>query len=89
GSSEYDGTSPLIVNYGSTAWNTGATDFATNAVIASSYALTAMLHRGGQSMVGAMPNLVMASEMFTEFKNSFRENNRQMMPFKDGDLGYP
>jgi hypothetical protein len=77
------------VNYGSTAWNTAATDFATNAVIAASYALTAMLHRGGQSMVGAMPNMVMASEMFTEFKNSFRENNRQMMPFKDGDLGYP
>jgi|694.fasta_scaffold00458_69 hypothetical protein len=89
GSSEYDGTSPLIVNYASTAWQTSATDWASNAIAATSYAQTAMLHRGGQSMVGAMPNVVMASEMFTEFKNSFRENNRQMMPFRDGDLGYP
>lgn len=89
GSSEYDGTSPLIVNYASTAWDTGSTDWATNAIAATSYAQTAMLHRGGQSMVGALPNVTMSSDMFTEFKNSFRENNRQMMPFTDGDLGYP
>lgn len=89
GSSEYDGTTPLVVNYASTAWDTGATDWATNAIAATSYAQTAMLHRGGQSMVGAPSQVVMASEMFTEFKNSFRENNRQIMPFKDGDLGYP
>ena len=89
GSSEYDGTSPVIVNYASTAWGTGATDWATNAVAATSYAQTAMLHRGGQSMVGAQPNVCMASEMFTDFKNSFRENNRQIMPFRDGDLGFP
>lgn len=89
GSSEYDGTTPVIVNYASTAWETAATDWATNAIAATSYAQTAMLHRGGQSMTGAPPNVTMASEMFTEFKNSFRENNRQIMPFRDGDLGYP
>jgi hypothetical protein len=89
GSSEYDGTSPLIVNYAATGWGTGATDWATNAVAATSYAQTAMLHRGGSSMVGAKTQVAMASEMFTDFKNSFRENNRQIMPFTDGDLGYP
>lgn len=89
GSSEYDGTTPLIVNYASTSWGTGATDWGTNAVQAASYAQSAMLHRGGQSMVGAMPQIVMASEMFPELKESFRENNRQIMPFRDGDLGYP
>lgn len=88
GSPEYDGTSPLIVNYASSAWGTGATDWGTNAIAATSYAQTALLHRGGQSMTGAPVQCVMASEMFTEFKNSFRENNRQIMPFKDGDLGY-
>jgi len=89
GSSEYDGTSPLIVNYAATGWGTGATDWASNAIQATSYAQTALLHRGGQSMVGAPTQVAMASEMFTQFKNSFRENNRQIMPFKDGDLGYP
>lgn len=89
GSPEYDGTSPLIVNYASTAWDTGSTAWGINAIAATSWAQTAMLHRGGQSMVGAKPQVVMASEMFTEFKNSFRENQRQMMPFTDGDLGFP
>lgn len=88
GSSEYDATTPLIVNYASSAWDTGSGDWGVNAIAATSWAQTAMLHRGGQSMVGAMPNCVMASEMFTEFKNSFRENNRQIMPWRDGDLGY-
>ena len=89
GTSDYDGTSPLIVNYGASNWGTAATTWRANAIAATSYAQTAMLHRGGQSMVGAMPQVTMASEMFTEFKDSFRENNRQMMPFRDGDLGYP
>jgi hypothetical protein len=89
GSSEYDGTTPLVVNYASTAWGTSQTDWASNAIAATSWAQTAMLHRGGQSMNGAKPNVVQASEMFTDFKNSFRENNRQIMPFSDGDLGYP
>lgn len=89
GSSEYDGTSPLIVNYSSTAFQTGATDWGTNAVPAASYAMTAMLHRGGQSMNGAPIQVGMASELFTQMKDSFRQNNRQIMPFTDGDLGFP
>jgi len=89
GSPEYDGTTPLIINYASTGWGTGATDWGTNAVAATSYAQTAMLHRGGQSMVGAPVNVTMASEMFTDMKYSFRQNNRQVMPFRDGDLGFP
>ena len=40
-------------------------------------------------MVGAVPNVVMASDMFPDFKQSFRAGNRQIMPFTDGDLGYP
>jgi len=89
GSPEYDGTSPLIINYASTAWGTSSTTWAKNAVAAVAYAQTAMLHRGGQSMVGAQPQVSMASAMFPDFKNSFRENNRQIMPWRDGDLGYP
>jgi hypothetical protein len=89
GSPEYDGTSPLIVNYASTSWQTGATDWATNAVAATSWAQTALLHRGGQSMTGAPAQCVMSSDMFTNFKQSFRENNRQIMPYTSGDLGYP
>ncbi len=88
GSPEYDGTTPLVVNYASSAWGTGDTGWAANAIAATSYAQTAMLHRGGTSMTGAPANVVMASEMFTEFKNSFRDNNRQIMPYKDGDLGF-
>lgn len=89
GNAEYDGTSPLVVNYASTAWGTGGTSWALNAIAATSWAQTALLHRGGQSMVGAPAQCVMASDMFTDFKNSFRDNNRQIMPYTDGDLGYP
>lgn len=89
GSPEYDGTSPLIVNYASTAWDTSSVLWKDNAVKATSYAQAAMLHRAGQSMVGAPPQITMASEMFVEMKDSFRINNRQTMPFRDGDLGFP
>lgn len=89
GSSEYDGTTPLIINYASTSWPATGTAWSDNAISATSYAQTAMLHRGGQSMVGAPCQVAMASEMFTQFKDSFRTNNRQLMPFTDGDLGYP
>lgn len=89
GSTEYDATTPLIVNYAANSWGTAATTWAANAIAATSYAQSAMLSRGGQSMVGAMPQVVMASDMFPDFKNSFRTNNRQIMPFRDGDLGYP
>lgn len=89
GSPEYDGTSPLIINYGSTAWGTGGSTWKLNAVAAASFAMTAMLHRGGQSMTGAPIQCTMASEMFVDLKESFRANNRQIMPFRDGDLGFP
>lgn len=89
GSPEYDGTSPLIVNYASTAWDTSSALWRDNAVAATSFAQTAMAHRGGQSMVGAPMQCCMASEMFVELKESFRANNRQIMPFRDGDLGFP
>jgi len=89
GSSEYDGTSPLIVNYGSSAWGTSSALWKDNAVAATSFAQVAMLHRGGQSLVGAPPQCVMASEMFVDMKDSFRVNNRQVMPYRDGDLGFP
>jgi hypothetical protein len=31
----------------------------------------------------------MASEMFIALKHSFRSQNRQLMPYRDGDLGFP
>ena len=89
GSPEYDGTSPLIINYGPNIWGNGGTGFAKNIVSAASYAMTAMLHRGGQSMIGAPPQVAMSSNLFPAFKDGFRANNRQIMPWKDGDLGYP
>ena len=89
GNPEYDGTSGLIINYASPSWGTGSTTWGQNAVAATSWAQTAALHRGGTSMVGAPMNVVMASEMFTDMKQSFRDNNRQIMPWTDGDLGYP
>lgn len=89
GTSEYDATSPLIVNYGSTAWGTGGTTWATNAVEAVSFAQTAMIHRGGQSLNGAPPMVVMSSEMMPDLKANFRDKNRQIMPYTNGDLGFP
>lgn len=89
GSSEYDGTSPLIVNYGSTQFS-GTATWKANAVQAASFAATALNHRAGYSNGGGAPGMCcMASEMFVDLKESFRANNRQVMPFTDGDLGYP
>jgi hypothetical protein len=88
GSPEYDGTSPLIINTTSTAWTGSAGTWKTAGVIAANYAKTALMHRAGQSMSSAPVQCVTASEMFADMKDSFRSNNRQIMPFTDGDLGY-
>ena len=90
GSPEYDGTAPTIWNYSSSAWGTGETDWETNAVRCIAECATAMQHRGGyRNNAGAPLVCVMSSEMFVALKNSFRQFNRQMMPWQDGDLGFP
>ena len=90
GSPEYDGTAPLIYNYASSAWGTSSTSWEDNAVRATAEAATAMTHRGGYANSGGAPIVcVTASELFVALKNSFRSTNRQMMPYRDGDLGFP
>lgn len=89
GSSEYDGTAPIVWNYASTQHSSTAT-WEANGVRATTEAATAMVHRGGWTNAGGAPMIcVMSSEMFIALKHSFRELNRQLVPFTDGDLGFP
>lgn len=90
GTPEYDGTAPLVFNYASSAFGTDSTSWEDNAVRCTTEAATAMVHRGGFSNTGGAPLIcVMASEMFVALKHSFRQLNRQTVPFQDGDLGFP
>jgi hypothetical protein len=90
GSSEYDGTAPMVWNYSSSQFGTGSTLWEDNAVRCTTEAATAMTHRGGFANPGGAPLVcVMASEMFIALKHSFRQLNRQMVPFTDGDFGFP
>lgn len=90
GSPEYDGTSPMIWNYASSAFGTSSTSWEDNAVRCTTEAATAMIHRGGWTNSGGAPLVcVMSSEMFIALKHSFRTLNRQIVPFTDGDLGFP
>lgn len=90
GSAEYDGTAPMIWNYSSSQFGTGSTAWEDNAVRCTTEAATAMTHRGGFANPGGAPLVcVMASEMFIALKHSFRQLNRQMVPFTDGDFGFP
>lgn len=89
GSPEYDGVTPVVWNYASTQYSATAT-WEANCVEVIADAVTAMGHRGGYTNKGGAPLvIVMASEMFVALKNSFRANNRQIMPWRDGDLGFP
>ena len=90
GSPEYDGTAPLIVNYSSSQFGTGETDWETNGVRAIAEAQTMLTHRAGFQNSGGAPLVcVMSSDMFVQLKNSFRAQNRHIMPWKDGDFGFP
>lgn len=89
GDSTYDGTAPMIWNYASTQFSATPT-WEANGVRCVTEAATAMVHRGGWVNSGGAPIVcVMASEMFIALKHSFRELNRQLVPFTDGDLGFP
>jgi hypothetical protein len=90
GSSEYDGTSSMTWNYASSQFGTSSTTWEDNAVRCVTEAATALVHRGGYANGGGAPLVcVMASEMFIALKHSFRSQNRQLMPYRDGDLGFP
>jgi hypothetical protein len=90
GSSEYDGTSSMTWNYSSSQFGTSSTTWEDNAVRCVTEAATALVHRGGYANGGGAPLVcVMASEMFIALKHSFRSQNRQLMPYRDGDLGFP
>lgn len=88
GSSDYDGTAPMIWNYASTQFSSTAT-WEANAVRCVTEAQTAMVHRGGWANAGGAPMIcVCSSSMFLQLKHSFREQQRIMVPYTDGDLGF-
>ncbi len=89
GDPEYDAVTPVVWNYSSSQYS-ASTTWEANCVEVIADAVTAMGHRGGYMNKGGAPLvIVMASEMFVALKNSFRANNRQIMPWRDGDLGFP
>jgi hypothetical protein len=89
GDPSYDGISPVVWNYSSSQYS-ATTTWAANCVNVIADAVTVMNHRGGYSNKGGAPIvIVMSSDMFVVLKNTFRANQRQIMPWTDGDLGFP
>lgn len=90
GRSEYDAMSPLIWNYTSTAWGTGATTWEANCERVVTEATAAMMHRSGLMNNNGAPFVnVLAGDLFISLKHKFRDRHRILTPFKDGDVGFP
>lgn len=90
GSSEYDFTSPLLVNDGSSNWASGNT-FDANAEEVVRYYCTAQYHRGGHVIDSSAPlTLLMGVRKYRQFLEYFSARNHQFIPIPDAvDLGFP
>lgn len=87
GSSEYDFLSAKLVNYSSTAWNTGSTTWEANAWRVISQTIAWLTTTGGDD---GMPNLIpLASDLFQGYKDSQEAKLRINVPHKESnDLGF-
>lgn len=87
GSSEYDYLAPKLVNWSSTAWGTGSTDWEANAWRVISQTITWLTLTGGAD---GQPTLFpMAGNLFQGYKNSQYARTRINIPHKESqDLGF-
>jgi len=87
GDSEYDYWAPKLVNWSSTGWNTGATDFETNCWRVIGQTITWLTIQGGDD---GMPEIcLLAPNLFQAYKNHEEAIRRINIPHKTAnDLGF-
>lgn len=87
GDTEYDYLAPKLINWSSTGWNTGATDWETNCWRVIGQGITWLSIQGGDE---GMPEIcVLASNLFQGYKNHEEAVRRINIPHKvANDLGF-
>ena len=87
GDVEYDYLAPKLVNWSSTGWNTGATDWETNCWRVIGQTITWLTIQGGDE---GMPEIcILASNLFQGYKNHEEAVRRINIPHKTAnDLGF-
>lgn len=90
GSEEFDFLSPLLVNYLSSAWETGSR-WILNCEEVLRFAMDVQQNRGATlEDTNAPPLALMGRRMFTEFKEYFSNRNQQQVQIPEAvDLGFP
>lgn len=87
GSTEYDYIAPKLVNYGSSSWNTGSSEWEDNCEKVLRAANQWCRRLGGDD--GAPMCHMLATELFTGFQNFMSARNRNIIPHKEAeDLGF-
>lgn len=89
GSSEYDYLSPLLVNWGSSAWTT-AGSWTDNCNEVIRFASTVMRSRNGYMNADGLPMInMLAPNLYEDAENFFDDRFRIIQPYTNGDLGFP
>ena len=90
GSSEYDATSPLLVNTSSTAWNTGSTEFRDNCEAAMRFARIAQVARGAKGEDSRTPFMHMfSSDLMADFLEHWSPKTRLLASHSESErLGF-
>ncbi len=88
GDTEYDYFSPLLVNWGSSAWTT-AGNWSDNCNEVIRFASTVMRSRNGYMNADGLPMITMlAPNLYEEAENFFDDRFRIIQPYTGGDLGF-
>ena len=87
GDREYDFNSPILLNYSSTSWGTGATTWEANCWRVISQAITWLEVNAGRD--GQPTNVCLAKELFQGYKNHHEAIRRINIPHREAnDLGF-
>jgi hypothetical protein len=89
GSSEYDATSPLLVNYTGEPFGTGTNLWKDNAEQCIRFANTIFRSRNGYSNSNGSPLVNLLSvKMYEEAENFYQDRFRIIHPYTMGDMGF-
>lgn len=88
GTSNYDAFTPVLWNWGSSAWTTAGSWEDNNEEVLRESAAVMAARNGYLNAEGAPLVNLLSTEMFIQSKNFYSGRHRILTPFTDGDLGF-
>lgn len=90
GSSEYDFSSPLLVNYSSTSWKSSGTTWYDNCEEAMRFARIAQVSRGAKADDSRVPYMhLLSADLYADFLEHWSASQRIIVPHNDASrLGF-